>query len=149
MSFKTVKDLTDEELIQYYNIAKRYKRAFDIKSFKYDRKFAYHVVRLLNEVEQILIEGTLDLERNREQLKSIRRGDWTLEQITEYFESKEKTLEDLYAKSDLPHSPDEEKIKQLLLQCIEMHYGKLDANTLVRVDEASQKLKRIKEILES
>ena len=47
----------------------------------YSTKFAYHVVRLLSEIEMILIEGDLDLTRNREQLKAIRRGEWTKEQV--------------------------------------------------------------------
>ena len=56
-----------------------------------DVKFLYHVVRLLNEAEQILMEGDLDLERNREQLKSIRKGEWTFDQIVKYFDK--QTLE--------------------------------------------------------
>jgi hypothetical protein len=40
-------------------------------------KFAYHTVRLLNEAERLLLQGDLDLQRNREQLESIRRGEWT------------------------------------------------------------------------
>jgi hypothetical protein len=42
-------------------------------------KFAYHVIRLLGEAEQILLEGDIDLRRNSAQLKAIRRGDvkWT------------------------------------------------------------------------
>ena len=44
------------------------------EKFGFDVKFAYHTVRLLNEAEQLLLEGDLDLQRNREQLKSIRRG---------------------------------------------------------------------------
>ena len=91
----------------------------------YDLKFAYHVVRLLNEIEQILIEHDIDLEKNREQLKSIRRGDWTKQQIINYAETKEKDLESLYTNCTLPHGPDEEKIKKLLLECLEMHYGSL------------------------
>lgn len=102
------------------------KRQKYIEQYGYDVKFAYHVVRLLNEVEQILIEGDLDLERNREQLKSIRRGEWTIESIEDYFQQKEKELESLYIKSDLPCKPNEEKIKELLLKCLEIHYGNLD-----------------------
>jgi predicted nucleotidyltransferase len=107
------------------------KRAADIEEFGYSLKYAYHLVRLLNECEQILIEGDLDLERNREQLKSIRRGEWTLDQIMQYFQDKEKLLEGLYVSSSLPHSPDEDSIKELLLQCIEMHYGDL-SNAIVQ-----------------
>ena len=65
------------------------KRAASVEKFGYDVKAAYHVVRLLNEIEQILVEGDLDLLRNREQLKSIRRGEWTIEQLNQYFTEKE------------------------------------------------------------
>lgn len=111
------------------------KRKELVEKYGYDVKFGYHVVRLLNEIEQILTEGDLDLERNREQLKAIRRGDWEKEQIVEYFETKEKSLESLYTKSELQHSPNEELIKTLLIECLEMHYGKL--NITKPVDEAS------------
>lgn len=99
------------------------KRAADVEEHGYDTKFAYHVVRLLAEVEQILVEHDLDLEKNREQLKSIRRGEWTLDRIENYFQQKEVELEKLYLSSTLPHSPDEGKIKKLLMECLEHHYG--------------------------
>jgi uncharacterized protein len=102
------------------------KRAENIKRNGYDEKFAYHIVRLLNEVEQILTEGDLDLERNSEQLKSIRRGEWPIEKLHEYFTKKESDLESVYNKSELPHSPNEEEIKQILIKALEMHYGNLD-----------------------
>lgn len=95
------------------------KRAEVVEKYGYDLKFAYHVVRLMCEVEQILEEGDLDLERNREQLKSIRRGEWTLEEIEQYFARKEVSLEELYSKSDLPHKPRETEIKDLLVSCLE------------------------------
>lgn len=103
------------------------KRAASIAEHGYDLKFAYHIVRLLNEVEQILVEGDLDLQRNREQLKEIRRGEWTIDQVETYFETKERNLEATYAASALPHSPDEDRIKRLLLNCLEQHYGNLTA----------------------
>jgi len=108
-----------------------------IQKYGFDVKFAYHVVRLLNEIEQILIEKDLDIQRNREQLKSIRHGEWTKDQIVKYFEDKEKSLEELYLKSDLPYAPDEEKIKTILLECLEMHYGSLEdaIKTNISIDQ--------------
>lgn len=103
------------------------KRAAWVEKFGYDVKFAYHVVRLLNECEQILMTGDLNLEQNREQLKSIRRGEWTLEQLDSWAETKHRQLEELYLKSELQHSPDEDKLRELLLNCIEEHYGKVSA----------------------
>ncbi len=106
-------------------VQKKGKRYVDIARYGFDVKFAYHVVRLLSEVEMIMEEGDLDLERNREQLKSIRRGDWSKADIVDYFEKKEKELESLYVRSSLPHSPDEKAIKALLMDCLEHHYGSI------------------------
>lgn len=96
-----------------------------IMKYGYDIKFAYHVVRLLNEVEQILSEYDLDLLRNREQLKSIRRGEWSIDEIEKYFYDKERDLETIYTNSKIPQYPDETRIKKLLLECLEEHYGSL------------------------
>jgi predicted nucleotidyltransferase len=109
-------------------------RALSIATNGYDLKYAYHTVRLLNEVEQILVEGDLDLERNREQLKSIRRGEWTFPQLETYFTEKERTLEAQYAASPLPVRPDEEKIRTLLLDCLEQRYGTVSAATARSAD---------------
>ncbi len=123
------------------------KRKKAIEEFGYDVKFAYHVVRLLNEVEQILLEGDLDLERNREQLKAIRRGDWSQKKIQDYFESKERQLEAAFAKSRLPERPDYDALQTLLLNCLEHHFGNLES-VVSRSDEALQALRDIDVILE-
>jgi predicted nucleotidyltransferase len=115
-------------------------RAEAVATFGYDVKFAYHVVRLLDEVEQIMVEHDLDLERNREQLKSIRRGEWTLEQIERHFEAKERALENTYAASTIPNAPDEAAIKTVLMQCLEMHFGSIEDG--VRRDPSAARLIR-------
>jgi predicted nucleotidyltransferase len=115
-------------------------RAEAVATFGYDVKFAYHVVRLLDEVEQIMVEHDLDLERNREQLKSIRRGEWTLEQIERHFEAKERALENTYAASTIPNAPDEAAIKAVLMQCLEMHFGSIEDG--VRRDPSAARLIR-------
>ena len=102
------------------------KRLITVQKNGYDVKFAYHLVRLLSEVEQILAEGDIDLRRNREHLKAIRRGDVTEADIRKWAANKEHDLEKLYATSKLPYGPDEEAIKQLLLDCLEEHYGTLE-----------------------
>jgi predicted nucleotidyltransferase len=123
------------------------KRAASIAKHGYDVKFAYHVVRLLCEVEQIMIEHDLDLERNREQLKAIRRGEWSLDQLKAWFTSKEKTLEEVYSKSTLRAEPDRNAIKRLLEQCLEIHYGSLD-KMMVRDDRSSMILNDLESILQ-
>lgn len=103
------------------------KRAELVAEHGYDTKFAYHVVRLIGEVEQILVDGDVDLRRDRELLKAIRRGEWTEARLREWFAAKEGQLERIYAASPLRATPDEAGVKALLLECLEEHYGSLGA----------------------
>lgn len=123
------------------------KRAETVEKYGYDTKFAYHVVRLLDEVEQILVEGDIDLKRNNDQLKSIRRGEWKFEEIIDHFTRKEAMLEEAYHKSILPWGPDEGVIKGILLECLEAHYGSL-SNCLVVPERMELALREIKAVCE-
>ena len=110
------------------------KRREIIEKFGYDVKFAYHVVRLLDEVEQILSSGDINLERSREYCKAIRRGEVTLAEIENHFTTQEAELEKLYHASKLPYGPDEGKLKSLLLACLEEFFGSLDKCVIHHVD---------------
>ena len=122
------------------------KRKIIVDQFGYDVKFAYHVVRLLNEVEQLLVEETLDLTKNSEQLKSIRRGEWSLEKLEEYFARKEADLESFYLKSKLPDLPKVDAIRSLLMECLEQQFGSL-GNLVNQDGKAHVTLNKIQEIL--
>lgn len=126
------------------------KRKRYIEEFGYDVKFAYHVVRLMEEVRQIMVEGDLDLERNSEQLKSIRRGEWPLTRLQEWFAAQERSLEVVYNESKLPWGPQdgvEDNVRALLLQCLETYYGSL-AGAVETLGVAENKLARIRRIVE-
>ena len=118
------------------------KRAELVQAHGYDVKFAYHVVRLLLEVEQILVSRDIDLERDREQLKAIRRGEWTLPQLEAWAQDKEKQLEAVYHSSTLPYQPDEALLRSHLLHCLEAHYGDLSA-AVAKPDEQTRLLRQI------
>lgn len=126
------------------------KRVELVETHGYDVKFAYHIVRLINQCEQILIEGDLDLERSKEQLKAIRQGSMTLPELEEWFKSKEKLLDQLHVDSELRYSPDYEFLKKVLLSCLEEHYGSLD-NVVdnSEVSKAISKLQQIQKIVNS
>lgn len=102
------------------------KRAADIEEHGYDTKFAYHVVRLVLQAHQILVEHDLDIMRNAEILNSVRRGEWSLERLENWFDNQEKVMDQLYASSTLRHKPDYGVIKKLLVDCLEIHFGSLD-----------------------
>jgi uncharacterized protein len=118
------------------------KRAELVARHGYDTKFAYHVVRLLGEAEQILLEGDIDLQRDNERLKAIRRGEWTEERLRQWAADKEADLERAYADSKLPAAPDEARLKALLLNCLEEHYGSLEG-CVVQPDRAVAALRAV------
>jgi len=123
------------------------KRFEIVQKFGYDVKFAYHVVRLLDEVEQMLVEGDLDIRRNRAQLKAIRRGEVPEEEIYQWATEKEKGLEKAYEESKLPYGPDQDAIKKLLLECLEEHWGTIDG-CIVTEDRLVSALRDIAEVID-
>lgn len=135
----TLENISDEELLELSNWYEPLtKREKDTLEHSYSTKFAYHVVRLLLQSEQILLEHDLNIEQNAEILKAVRRGEWTEEKLRNWFDSKESQLEELYTKSSLRHSPDEDVIKGLLMQCLEQHYGSL--NDAVKLEVPVEKM---------
>ena len=123
------------------------KRKDLIEKYGYDTKFSYHIVRLLDYAEQILQFGEIDLQRDKECWKSIRAGEWTIEQIEQHFYQKEKYLEGLYENTKLPHDMQEEPVKELLLNCLEHHYGSLD-KMVPRANKAELVLRDLQLLLE-
>jgi predicted nucleotidyltransferase len=102
------------------------KRAASVDEYGYDVKSAYHVVRLLLEAEMILNTGDLDVEFNREHLKFVREGGYTIEELSEWFVSKERDLMTVYTNSKLPTKADMNNLKTVLYECLEIHFGSLD-----------------------
>jgi len=140
-AFKELKSL------ERYNPSESGKRKELIERFGYDVKSAYHVVRLMLEAEQVLIENNLDLERNREHLKHVRSGGYTLEALKDWFQKKELELNNVYTNSHLSLQPDLQRLNTILFECLEMHFGSLDM--VNNVDpRALEKLEKIRRILQ-
>ena len=142
-----VKKLQYDEIVKCRQIlsSNRNQKILDEKQ-EFDRKFATHCVRLLLQAEQILTEYDLDLRKHSDQLKAIRRGEVSEKDVREFFSVKEKELEKVYHDSKIPYGPDEAKIKDLLLRCLEHHYGSLD-RCVERLDKYEIAINKIKDIV--
>lgn len=105
---------------------KKPSRADMINEFGYDVKFASHCVRLLLEIEQILLEENLSLDANKDTLLSIRKGEVSKDEILVFFAMKEAELTEVFEKSNLREEPDFYFFKNLLLECLEEFYGSID-----------------------
>ncbi len=95
------------------------------EAYGFDTKSAYNTIRYIYEAEQILKDCDLRLKDNAEFLKSIRRGEVPLEDIRKLFQEKKEDCEKLFLNSKLQSHPNEELIKELLLKCLEIHWGKV------------------------
>lgn len=93
------------------------KRGESIARFGYDVKAGYHIVRLMHEAKQILVEGDLDLKRNSEVLLEIRAGGWSEADIIACFQRLDAELEELLQCSNLAESPQPQEVASLLLLC--------------------------------
>lgn len=107
------------------------KRAADVAREGFDRKFAYHGVRLLLEAEQLLTTGTMDFRHNQQLLADIRRdgaeGGMSLQDVLRWVADKKNELQTAFENSQLPEKPQEVEVQQLLYDCLEEHFGSLEA----------------------
>lgn len=89
----------------------------------YDAKNMMHTFRLLDMAIEILRDGRVVVERpNREELLSIRRGEWQYEDLIKKAEEKMRAVEQAYEDSPLPSEPDNSKVNALLVRVRETLY---------------------------
>ncbi len=146
-----IPELTDEQWKKYYelyvNAIDHSVRAEMIKFYGVDVKFMYHIVRLINEARQILLEGDIDLQRDREHLKAIRRGEVPFEEVQKWFFEQEKAIMKIADDSNaVPHNVRWEELRQLLINCLEQYYGNLE-NCVANLNKSDIVLKQITQIL--
>jgi hypothetical protein len=90
----------------------------------YDAKNMMHTIRLLQVAEEILREGKLHVKRlNREELLSIKTGQFQYDELLVMADSLMQLIETAYEKSSLPAMPDKEKIESIFVQMREELYG--------------------------
>lgn len=96
-------------------------RAASEEKYGVDLKNAYHLIRLIRMCREILTTGKVIVKRpDREELIAIRNGAWTYDQILEFADKEDKSLNELYLTSKvLPEAPDKEKIDALCIMMIE------------------------------
>ena len=90
-----------------------------VEKYGYDVKFASHLVRLLTEGIQFLVEGKIDLPlSNNQYVRDIKLGKYDLNQVLTRADEYEKLVEEAYVRSSLPHTPDLEAINKLQINML-------------------------------
>lgn len=93
------------------------KRKAMVRKYQYDVKNAAHLIRLLRMGVEFLRSGHLQVYRttDAEELKSIKRGEWTLDRVKAEAQMLFDGLEEARAVSPLPVDPDRDAAGDLLL----------------------------------
>jgi predicted nucleotidyltransferase len=91
-----------------------------LEKFGYDVKFASHLIRLLTEGLELLVEGRLAFPITHNRLvRDIKEGKLDLSQVLTKADHLESLVEESYVKSTLPHTPDLDAINNLQIQMLE------------------------------
>ncbi len=89
------------------------------KKYGFDRKHAVHLVRLTRMAREILETGEVLVHRpDAEELKAIRHGAWSYEQIVEFSEKEDLALIEIAKNSKLPKIPQMNKIQDLAFEMV-------------------------------
>ena len=94
-----------------------------VEQFGFETKFASHIIRLLAEGIQILVEKrlTFPLTNNREVL-AVKEGRMDLSQVLARADALEKLVEEAYVRSDLRNSADVNAINDLQIELLESYW---------------------------
>jgi len=98
------------------------KRMNLVNKFGYDTKNAAHCIRLLKMGVEFLDTGILNVfrDKDREELLSIKIGEWSIEQVKNYSDKLFKELMSSYDKSKLPNKNNPIKINKLLFETMKI-----------------------------
>jgi len=93
------------------------KRKAMVRKYQYDVKNAAHLIRLLRMGSEFIATGTLQVYRtsDADELKVIKRGGWTLDQVKTEAEGLFAGVEAARARSPLPPEPDARAANALLI----------------------------------
>lgn len=125
-----------------------------VAKYTFDLKMGAHVFRLIDQVEQILTTNDIDLMRNKEEIKLIRRGEWgDIDRFEREYQKRMDHLEELSRKCNLPPQPQQGSLKKLLMEILEEHYGSGEAamknnqEEYISVKDINEKFDKIIEML--
>jgi len=95
-----------------------------IQKFGYDTKMGSHVLRLYFECNELLSTGTVTLPLKENQMVlTVKKGEWGKEKFLEECTRLEELCDELYAKTELKHSPDREAADALLQEMVKAYHG--------------------------
>ena len=98
-----------------------------IEKHGYDIKMGYHVLRLLDEMNQMLVNDDIDLMRNNAECLLMKTGKWgDFDRFERVFQDRLDHVDEIARKTALPPEPKISSLHKLLSELIESYYGSKD-----------------------
>lgn len=113
--------LADYNSYQTWKKQRNPKRAELEAKFGYDIKHAKHLVRLMLQGEEILLQGTLTVDvSNRPEVIEVGNGLWGFDQLLDWASAQDNKLEEIYQKQTyvVPHHINVQKIEAVVMEMI-------------------------------
>lgn len=99
-------------------------RKATVEKYGYETKFASHIIRLLDEGIELLVEGRLAFPINaRALVRDIKIGRYDLNQVLTRADNYETLLEEAYIRSSVPHTPNFDEINKLQISLLEDYWN--------------------------
>ena len=117
-------DLRNWKRYEEWKKSRNKKRAVMEEKIGFDSKHASHCVRLIRMGKEILETGKVNVDRTNidaEELKAIRNGLWTYEQLEEYVNNSQLELDELYKTSTIQNAPKIEKIDEMTVNIVDRY----------------------------
>jgi len=98
------------------------------EKFGMDCKHASHLVRLMRNCKEVLLDGKLNVNRTNidaDELLAIRNGSWTYDRLAEFFETEDARCAEIYNNKlyKIPHHPDMRSIEALCVKMLTTKFG--------------------------
>jgi len=101
------------------------RRLSERSAANYDGKDASHLIRLLQTGKELLTDGEMQVKRpNWQELLSIKRGEWPLDELLAYADKCFAEMEQAHERTRLPDEADREAIEALLIRLQTEFYAK-------------------------
>lgn len=95
-----------------------------IDKFGYDTKAAMHMIRMMCECQELLVDGFITYPRPEvEMLLAIRRGEWSKTRVEQEYLRLEADMEYLRQSSKLPPTVDKDAVSKVIAQAHLDHWG--------------------------
>ena len=96
-------------------------RAVLEEKFGFDTKHAAHLVRLMRQGKEILQTGKLLVDRtgiDADELRAIRGGAWSYDQLEQYAKDCDKEMGELYTTTTVRDRPDHDAVHELCVDLV-------------------------------